>query len=294
MYDLLVHHALEFYMAGEQAGSRSIHAFDLLASSPIFGSLEDFLAWEPRSIDDRAPLLVAVRLFQELLRFHRGDEDPSARLDVDLLRLEFGNNHAVGSEKSDRYRVALEQFIIANSSHALSASAQASLAQVLMDDDSYLAAHALAKTAIRNFPDSVGGRRCYNLIQQIESREVHIVTERVWNEPWPTIEVSYRNITKIYFRLVPFDFLEFVNTQRWQPEALDDQQQQRLITAKPTRAWSADLPATADYKRRTESLPNPTDVPVGSYFLIASHREDFSRQENHLALAEVWVSNLAM
>lgn len=294
MYDLLVHHALEFFMAGEQAGSRSIHAFDLTVESPIFANQAEFLAWEPVSTDDRAPLLVAAKLFQDLLRFHQQDADPTARLDADLLRLEFGNNHAVGAEKSGRYRAALERFIAENRSHPISARAQANLATLLVEAEDFVAAHALAKSAIASFPDSIGAKRCQNLIQGIEAREVQTMTERVWNAPSPTIDVTYRNITKIYFRLVPFDFLDFAQSHRWQPEQLEDRQDQRLLAARPARAWSADLPATEDYKQKVQRLPIPDDLSLGSYFLISSAREDFSQQDNQLGIAEVWVSNLAL
>ena len=33
------------------------------------------------------PTVKAVRLYQDLLRFHQDDADPAARLDADLLRL---------------------------------------------------------------------------------------------------------------------------------------------------------------------------------------------------------------
>src|SRR5690606_16379901 len=38
----------------------------------------------------------------------------------------------------------------------------------------------------------------------------------------------------------------------------------------------------------------PEGMAAGSYFLIASHREDFSESDNQLSLAEVWVSKLAL
>jgi hypothetical protein len=48
---------------------------------------------------------------------------------------------------------------------------------------------------------------CYNLVRQLEAPSAGIVTERVWNEPWPTIRVTYRNVTQVYFRLVRQDWL---------------------------------------------------------------------------------------
>ncbi|NIP94454.1 MAG: hypothetical protein GWO24_13825, partial [Akkermansiaceae bacterium] len=39
MFDFLAHDALRFYQAGEQAGSRAVDAFDLMAESPVFSSV---------------------------------------------------------------------------------------------------------------------------------------------------------------------------------------------------------------------------------------------------------------
>ena len=76
------------------------------------------------------------------------------------------------------------------------------------------------------------------------------MTERVWNEPWPTIRVSYRNLTQVYFRLVREDWAE---PDRSRPataaEWLDDDQRKALLAKKPDLAWSAELPATEDYQR---------------------------------------------
>ena len=294
LYDVLVHHALDFYSADEQAGSRSAYAFEFNADSPIFASQTDFLQWNPESEDDRAPLLVAIKLYQDLLRFHQQDANPAARLDVDLARLEFGHRHAVGEEKDQRYAAALTRFESANVSHLSSSSALFELASLKYEDGDFLDAHRLANQGLARFPESIGATRCFNLIQQIESREAMVSTERVWNDPWPTIDVHYRNVNKVFFRLVKFDFDEFVSSGRWQPEALEPERTNRLLTLPVVKAWSSELPATEDFKLRVERVEVPKDVPSGSYFLISSHREDFKEADNQMSLSEVWVSTLAI
>ncbi len=295
MYDILVHEALEFYKAGHQAGSRSIHAFDLLADSPVLGSTEEFLAWQPESKDQRAPLLVAVKLYQELIRFHQDDKDPTAKLDADLGRLEFAYNHAIGEEKKARYEAALKRFQSAASDLPIWASATASIAQLAFEADNPAEARQIAKQAIDRFPNSVGANRCYNLISQIEAREAQVMTERVWNAPWPTIQVRYRNVTKIYFRLVRFNFPQFATSpQSWQPESMDEAAIQQLLSSTPVKAWSADLPATQDYRSALQELNIPEGIGSGSYLLVSSHREDFKEQDNQISVAEVWVSKLSL
>ncbi len=142
--------------------------------------------------------------------------------------------------------------------------------------------------------DSIGGSRCYNLIQNIEARQSRVTTERVWNDPQPTIDVHYRNVTKVYFRLVRNDFRRFVNSGGYQSEQLNQQQRKRLLARPIVKAWSADLPKTEDYRERVEQTPSPNDVAPGSYFLIASHTPDFREQDNINTFTEVWVSDLAL
>jgi uncharacterized protein YfaS (alpha-2-macroglobulin family)/outer membrane protein assembly factor BamD (BamD/ComL family) len=295
MYDILVHHALAFYSSGQQVGSRSVHAFDLQADSPALGSLEEFLAWQPKSADDRNPTLVALKLYQDLLRFHQADDDPTAKFDADLQRIEFAYNQAIGESKKARYESALKRFQSAASDSPVWSSATASLAQLAFEGNNYVLARQLASEGLERFPDSVGANECFNLIQQVEARSAQATTERVWNAPWPTIAVDYRNVTKVYFRLVPFNFQQFATSnQSWQPEAMDEQTFQQVIGSKPVKQWSADLPATKDYLQRQEVLPVPQDLPLGSYLLLAGHREDFSDLDNQISVAEVWVSNLAL
>ncbi|TWU26179.1 MG2 domain protein [Novipirellula galeiformis] len=294
LWDFLVYEALEFYSSAEQAGARSEDAFDLSADSPIFASAEAFLDWNPITEDNDSPKLKAIRLYQQLLAFHRDDKDPSAFIDTDLHRLEFANNHAFGEEKDARYKAALKRFAEQHATHPISARALHQLATVLQSENDFVAAKKVAEQGLAQHPDSVGGARCFNLIQQIESPSASITTERVWNAPWPTIDVRYRNVDKVYFRLVPFDFDEFVNSNRYQPMNLNQNEQNALMTRNVVKRWSADLPKTEDYQEQLESVKVPEDVKPGSYFLFASHREDFQQADNQVSMAEVWVSDLAL
>ncbi len=294
LYDFLAHNALQFYSAGEQAAARAEDAFDLQADSPVFASAEDFVAWQPESTDESSPTLKAVRLYQELIRFHLADDDRAALLDADVLRLEFGNNKAFGEEKTARYKAALERFADKFADHEISARALFDLAMAVHSEGDWVEARQIAQQGLARFPDSVGGRRCYNLIRQIEARSSQVSTERVWNQPLPAIDVRYRNVTKIYLRVVAFDFEDYTKSNRWQPEQLDQNQRKALLAQPPVKAWSADLPATEDFQERVESLAAPTDLKPGSYYLIASHNEQFNDADNQVSFTEFWVSGLAL
>ena len=124
LYDFVANQAVDFYNAGEQAGVKAEDAFEVAADGPIFQPVEHFLAWKPESTDSDSPTLKAVRLYQQLLRFHQGDSDKTAFIDVDLARLVLGHNKAVGEEKASLYKAALRRFIKDNFNHPISAMAR--------------------------------------------------------------------------------------------------------------------------------------------------------------------------
>ena len=294
LYDFLAHEALEFFSSGEQAAAKAEDAFELTADSPIFATTEEFTAWNVQTTDAESPTLKAIRLYQDLLAMHRGDEDKTALLDADLLRLKFGNDKALGEEKSSRYKSALKRYVDRWGDHEVSARARYEWANVLIQENDPAAAHALAEQGARAFPDSVGGRLCYNLLRQIESKSSSILTERVWNAPWPMIRVNYRNLTRVYFRAVGQDWVARLKNGRNRSQWLSDDDRKTLLAAKPERAWSAELPATDDFRDRVEELPAPKDLKPGFYFLLASHDPDFGSRDNVVSIVDVWVSSLAL
>ena len=181
LYDFLAQQALTFYSSGEQAAAQPEDAFQLASDSPVLGPAEDFIAWNLQTPDAGSSVVKAIRLYQDLLRFHQGDEDQSAFLDADLSRLAFGNNKAFGEEKAARYKAALKRFVARNGDREISARARYEWANVLNQENDPAGAHEVAQAGVRAFPDSPGGKLCYNLVQQIEAKSVGVVIERVWN-----------------------------------------------------------------------------------------------------------------
>ncbi|MEN6429081.1 MAG: alpha-2-macroglobulin family protein [Phycisphaerales bacterium] len=234
-------------------------------------------------------MLKAIRLYQNLLRYHQNDADETAFVDADLLRLAFGYNQAVGPEKDDLYIAALERFADEWQGQEVAGRAIYAWAAVLYGQGKYLDAHTLAARGWEDYPSSYGGVQCYNLIQQIEGESASIKTERVWNDPLPEIQVTYRNVTQVYFRVVKWDD---VSRPSWY--SLDSSQRTGVLAATPALQWSVELPATGDYQARTESLPAPEGLEKGLYFLLASFNPSFSYSDNQVSVACFWVSDLSL
>ncbi|MFP6668855.1 MAG: MG2 domain-containing protein, partial [Pirellulales bacterium] len=294
LWDFLIHNAIEFYSSAEQAGAKPQDSFVLKSDSPIFASADEFMRWKMESSDKTSPTFKAIRLYQHLLAFHRKDDDKSAFIDADLLRLNFGFNKAFGEEKNPRYKAALKRFVEKWADHQISARGLHRWATALQQEGELVEAHKIASRGAKIWPKTVGGRRCHNLIQQIEAKQSSITVERVWNDPLPQVFVNYKNLTKIYLRAVPYDFEQLLKGRQYRPESLDKNGQKALLAKQPAKAWSADLPATDDYHQRVEEIAVPKDLKPGFYFLAASHREDFGATNNVVTFTDFWVSDLAI
>jgi uncharacterized protein YfaS (alpha-2-macroglobulin family) len=291
LYDFLAFEALSFYSAGEQAGTIPQDAFEIMADSPIFGSVAEFLAWQPETSDTNSAKLKAIGLYQDLLAFHQDDSDKSAFIDADLHRLMFGYNYALGPEKTNLYIAALERFVAEWADNQIAARALYEWAQAAYSQGDYVQAHALASRGWSEYPDSIGGTWCYNFIQQIEAKSATIRTERIWNDPLPDIQVTYRNVTRVFFKAVPLPAEDAIqDTWRY----VNSNELGALLAIQPALEWSADLPATTDYQERTEMLPAPEGLEKGFYFIIASYDPSFSKNDNSVSVARIWVSDLAL
>lgn len=296
LYDFIAHQALRFYTSGEQAGARPEDAFEVTTSSPIFSPASEFLEWRPENSDTSAPALKAIRLYQDLIRFHQPDADPVALLDVDLARLVWGDNVAVGdeTEKEARYGAALKAFVDRWADHEVSALALERWARLRQRAGNLVEAHQLATRGRNAHPTSPGGRLCANLIADLETRSARIEAERVWNDPWPAIAVHYRNVTNVHFRVRAAKFEDSLQRRGAPPYSLRGAERQQWLAEPPLTAWSADLPPTTDFQEHQASVPAPTSLKPGYYHLIASHRPDFGEQDNQVSVTEFWVSTLAL
>ena len=294
MYDFLAHRAIQFYQMDEQI-TRPQDNFELTADSPALADRDAFLNWEPETTDNDSALLKAVRLYQDVLRFHIDDDDLTALLDADLLRLAFANRHIPGSEATIRYRAALQRLADANVKHELSSLALAMLAASQQSDDELVKAHAIATTGMKRFPESRGGKTCFNLIQQIEAPMLSVNAETVWNAAGPEVNVTYRNIDRVHFRMVKFDYRNWQWGLAGTPENLSQADRKKFLKRKPAATWTTDLPATDDYKKRTESIAPDVALTPGCYLLIASSDADFREGDNEIiSLTHVWISNMAV
>ncbi len=137
---------------------------------------------------------------------------------------------------------------------------------------------------------------------EIEAKSASINTERIWNcgagisptGSCPVITVQYRNVGVVYFRAIPVDWEIFLDKHRNRPNSLSDAERREIIARAPALEWSAQLPATTDYKQKTFAVSAPDALKPGFYFIVASHDPKFGEKENVVSLTDVWVTGLTL
>ncbi|NBW85684.1 MAG: hypothetical protein EBR23_02345, partial [Planctomycetia bacterium] len=303
VWDVVARDALEFAASGERGLVNPEDAFELDADSPALGTMEEFLAWKPESdpavTDASSPLLEAARLYRALIAFHHGDKDQTALLAADLDRILWAAGSAVGPELADRKQDALEAFIERAADHETASLARFHLATLLQEQGDFVAARTLAAVGAESHPKSAGGAQCANLVTAIEQKELALVTERAWAEPWPVVRVSYRNLGKVHLRVCKADWQARLRAGRPHPAWLDDADRAAILALPAVREHAADLPATPDFRQRQEDIAvaeaiDAKSLEPGCYWVIASQRADFGEQDNVVAATMVRVTRLAI
>ncbi len=297
LFDFLAFDALNFYQTDARDAATEKAKFEIAADSPVFAPVAEFLKWQPATTDTDSRKLKAIRLYQNLLAFHRSDTNKTAFIDADLWRLEFGKNHAAGPELNDKYKAALKRFSDEWANHEISALALFAWASVLQRENELAEARKLAKRGAEAYPQSNGGVMCHKLVQEIEAKEVNLKTDRVWTKPWPVISVHYKNLNQMNFRAVRYDYEEFIRQNpglmiysgQWSRRFIA-----KLLSRRPAAEWKTDLPATADFRARTETVAVPQNLKPGFYFILASHDPKFGKANNPFYATFVWVSELAL
>ena len=307
VWDVVVRDAIDFAASGERGLVAPEDAFELDAAGPALGSLDEFLAWQPAAdaavTDTDSPLLDTVRLYQELLVFHRGDADRTAVLAADLDRILWAGGVAValgdGGDVTERKQAALEAFVARAGDNETAALARFHLAEIAQAAGDPVAARGIASQVIESHPASPAATLCRNLVASIEAKSLEVATERSWAAPWPVIRVTYRNLSTVHLRLCVADWKGRLGAGKPHANWLDEADRAALLELPAVRTDKADLPATPDYRERRHDISVAEALDVdglkpGPYWVIASHRPDFGAEDNVVAVTLVWVTRLAI
>lgn len=307
VYDLLVHRALEYFQSDNGNLLSPAAAFEL-SQEQALSETSTFASWELKHQDSLDKTFLALSLFQELVKFHLNDKDPAALIDADILRIEYVYANAVMNNKDQLYLDALKSVTDKYASNPAAAQAwylqaqyyanlgaqyDASMDELVNQDSlryAYIKALELCRKASEQTDSSEGRSNCLSLISQITGPSLQIDIEEVNTPDQPSrILVSYRNINKIYGRIIQHDN-EYWKEQRqhWQEDFWHS-----LVKEKFINSFELELPDTKDHQsHRLESMIMA--LPTGHYSLLVSTDSTFKVSgSNYLASVEFQSSGIA-
>ncbi|MCU0376492.1 MAG: hypothetical protein MUF24_14385, partial [Chitinophagaceae bacterium] len=304
LYDLLAHEALNFWQQEESEITTPIDAFepDYAALAPV----KVFVKQVYTSPDSSSHTFKAIRLYQQLLRFHLANSRPDALIDLDVARLEFAREKATLQGKDQLYKEALEILWAQYPQNEQAMQAGYKLAKWwLQKGDSYQAgigtttdkmayATALeyAEKVVKAYPASEGGTLAANLIQTIKKPELKLETEQV-NVPNKVFraKLMFKALRTVYFKVVALP-------TKPNPSGINDEDSEeafwkKLPTLPVVTSWQVQAPATADYRLHSAEVKVPA-LPQGKYLLVAADNEQFTPDNRPLVATTFYVSNISV
>ncbi len=302
LYDFIAHRAVDFYMNEEPELTSPAYKFELTSES-YFWNIDDFAKINIVSKDSMSLKYYAIKTLQDLIRFHALDNNPQALVDVDLKRLSFVRKNAVSEIKDSLYLNALQDLEKRFSNHIASAEVNYQIASfynekgnkyapLQSDENKWMKKEALAlcENVIKKYPDSDGAKNCAVLKAQILSHGLSFVTEKVSLPLKPSKAlVSYRNVKTVYVRIAEMNIDKYNKAiERLYGEKLI----QEYLKLKPVKEYTLELPDDGDHQNHNTEIKIP-ELGFGHYVILIGSDKTFSTQNNGVAYAATWVSNIS-
>lgn len=295
LFDLLARRAANFYASGQATLPDPMESF-VMDDSVIFATAKKFVQHTFQSSDTFSTQWKAIKIYQELIEFHKQEKNITAATEVDLMRLEFAKSYYQGEQIDQLYLNALQklhQSLIGHKESALTAHKIASFYTYLYPDNDIAnrwkirEAVELCEKFANLYPKSLGGAQCSILAQHLKSTKFYIDIESaiIPNQPF-IFKAGWKNINQIYYRIVasPFHFLD-ENKFNW------EERKQMMISAKVIKNGELKFNNQGDFRKHSTEFVEE-GLKVGQYLILASEDQNFGKSAG-LYYADFSVSRLS-
>lgn len=299
LYDILAHRAIDYFMNERAFLTEPVYRY-VLTDLAAFGSVDAFIQTDFGGQENEANTLQTLRLFQDVLSFHKTKRNDEALLDANLKRLKFVHDRIVHSEKRDAYLGALSELSKLYRNQPASTEVEFRRAELYYqlgmeysanrDTTNQWAlktAHEIANAAIKQFPDAYGSQFCKRLINQIEVRNYKVDIEQVVLPGEELLgQISYRNMDRVWYKIIRVNSDQFRGFNRMRNELIIE-----TINRLPSvYEGELSLELNGDFQNHSTEfgLQNPG---YGMYILVTSTAEGFTSEK--VAMQDFHISELA-
>jgi uncharacterized protein YfaS (alpha-2-macroglobulin family) len=302
LYDFLAHRAADFFMNEEPNITKPIEEFSI-DNSDYLASFVKFSKLKINSKDSLSLKYYALKTLQNLTINHLNDTNPIALIDIELKRLKFVKNNATFNKADSLYQTSLNLLYAKFAEFPTSTEIIYEIAQVHYqkgntytpsrsneNKDELIKSHNLCINAIQKFPKSFGASKCKVLANLIKLKSLNVELEKanVPNTPFKG-KISYKNLTKVYFKLVKVNFDDY---RKWQNNLDRDKRFEKLKQSETIKQWSLDLKDDGDFQMHAGEF-KIDQIPIGYYVLLTATSEQFVFEKEAVALTPFWVSNIS-
>lgn len=302
LYDFLAHRALGFFMGTEPDISRPANRFTVNDDIYLKAYPEFVNAEIKNPADSLETKYYALKLMQEVTRFHQNDANEDGLIDVELLRLDYVHANSQNPKKDTLYFNSLKglQSKFSKSERVTEIDwrmanwyVQQAANYKPLEGDNYKwykkTAKEICEEAIKKFPNSYGAKECENLIVSIKAKILNLSIEEV-NEPTKPFRalVTSSNINKLYFKIVKTSHIELRKIYR---NDYGEKLFNKLNNLPVVKTFTQDITDDNDHQSHAMEIKMP-ELPYGYYIVLTSLTPDFKYANNLTSYAQCIVSDI--
>ncbi|MDN3666693.1 alpha-2-macroglobulin [Algibacter miyuki] len=300
LFDFLNHAALDFYKTDETHITKPAYKFeidnpDYLKDSKTFSTLNI------ESKDATSLQLNALKIYQDVTRFHLKDASPFALAEINIERLKFVENHATFNDKERLLLEALKTERAQLKTHEVSGLYAFEIATIYFNESQKYQpltvetnrwkakdAIEICNSVISEFPKSRAAEKCAVLKSTIERKSLEVTTENFLPiQQNARVLVKYKNIDALQFKAYKVSEKQI---EKFNKIYQKDEQWAFINNLTATETWNNQLKDENDYQTHSTEILVPK-LDNGWYLLVASTP---TNSENNFAFADIQVSNMAL
>ncbi|WP_411275028.1 MG2 domain-containing protein [Daejeonella sp.] len=289
LYDLLAHRAIDVVMnPASQLGAFAGDEF-IMSDPNWFSDHRVFSSMSLPLLDSSSFNMAAVKIFQDLLRYHAKGNNLAAMVDADLKRLKFIYQKSTAEERTSYYLNALQALGEQAKGTEIFPDILYEQAWVYtsMQNNRGIWKHDFRKAVeigeriIKENPKSLAAHRAENILGPLRKKSITMEISSFSLPGKPIlIELSHKNsdtaVIKVYKTFMGENYLYFNNEPDFESF---------MRSHKKVLDWTVKLPEYSDYEVHT-LIDKIEPLPAGDYILIAA-------SGTHKSQAGYTVSSLA-
>lgn len=300
LYDFIAHRALDFFKNNRFNIPGPAETF-VLEDPRYFASNTTFLNTTIATTDSLNTDFFAIKLLQELTRFHIKESNTNPLFSVELERLQYLNSRSVHPDKDKLYYDALERLVQAYQEYDFVSEAWYEIALIHNNRGNNYSAFGdttvrwekrkaieICDNTIKRYgEEAYGSRQCMALKNTILQKDVGLNGESaIIPNKKNRISLRYKNVDKMYMKIVPYNYKKY-NQGRYNYDKLIEE----LKSAEGSYTKTLDLKDPKDYHQHVTEILIP-ELENGFYFIVVSSSEGFENDREAFCYMPLWVSNI--